>query len=100
MKAKKLKVGDRVQSHYNAAWTGVVVASGHDHTFQNLGTRYGGPFYQTVTVGRDNQLTKNSPCYELVQPTNVVVKITHDRNGHALRKAIWKVIDSGWLTLL
>jgi len=30
-------VGTRVRSHFRAPWTGVVVASGADHTFKVIG---------------------------------------------------------------
>ena len=103
MKTKAHPVGTIVRSHYRAHWVGVVVASGADHNFE---PRAGG--YQAVPVTRDNKRLElkyvmgkgweaAEPFYWLGQPSNVVVKVTHDRCGDPLRKPLWKTLDSGWL---
>lgn len=97
---KAYPVGTLVRSHYRAAWTGVVVASGADHNFTPRGTCGRHIMYESVAVTRDNLRTVPSDQYPwnyLSHPGCVLVKVTHDRNGHPLRKPLWKVLDSAWL---
>lgn len=90
-------VGTKVRSHYRACWTGMVAASGCDHhhgwvtrTNEKVEPLYGphGPQH------RDG----HTPLHHLPHPNCVLVRVTHDGTGRALRKVQYKVLDCAWLT--
>ena len=101
MKKAAHPVGTVVVSHFRARWRGVVVASGRDHVFHCIDPRL--DLYKGVPVTRDNAVadTKNTnkPFHVLSQPNNVLVKVTHDKHDHPMRKPWFIVIDSGWLSI-
>ncbi len=113
--SKAHPVGIAVRSRYAAPWTGVVVASGRDYTFHKIGTMGECTLFQSVPVTRTGeQVTLTyvltyvpgqgyqhpTPFYFLSHPGCVVVKVTYDRNGHPMRKALYKVLDSFWLEVI
>ncbi len=97
---QNLTAGTRVKSHFRAAWTGVIVASGADFDFPD------GQKYPTVWVTNEGKLT-TEPTTERAKLSSwslgrnqALVRVTHDRCGKPMRKPDLRIMGLGWLEAL
>jgi hypothetical protein len=99
------RVGTRVKSHYRATWTGLVVASGRDHheAWVTRSDEAIEPVYGRDAEGQwigPRHPDGHTPIHHISNEGCVLVKVTHDRNGHPMRKVLYKTLHSNWLRVV